>query len=129
MPYARSQAEIVARIRRNVEKGVPEAINDLGLAYRRGQEGLAINLRKAAKLFKRAVEAGNVDAMVNLGHMYIEAEGVKQDNEKAMQLFKIASDRGDAVAQNNIGALLLHEDGKGCVSLLPARRKTGHDSR
>jgi hypothetical protein len=125
MPYARNQAEIVARIRRNVEKGVPEAMNDLGLAYRRGQEGLAINLRKAAKLFKRAVEAGNVDAMVNLGHMYIEAEGVKQDNEKAMQLFRIASDRGDAVAQNNIGALLLHEDEKAAFPFYLLAAKQG----
>ena len=112
MPYARNQAEVVARMRRNVEKGVPEAINDLGLAYRKGEEGLSINPRKAVKLFKRAVEAGNVDAMVSLGSMYIEGEGVKQDKEKAMQLFQMASDRGNARAQNNIGTLLLHEDEK-----------------
>ena len=124
-PYARSQAEIVARIRRNVEKGVPEAINDLGVAYLKGEEGLAINLRKAAKLFKRAVEAGNVDAMVNLGHMYIKAEGVKQDKEKAMQLFQMASDRGDAVAQNNIGALLLHEDKKAAFPFYLLAAKQG----
>lgn len=112
-------------MRRNVEKGVPEAMNDLGLAYRKGEEGLSINPRKAVKLFKRAVEAGNVDAMVSLGSMYIEGEGVKQDKEKAMQLFQMASDRGDAVAQNNIGALLLHEDEKAAFPFYLLAAKQG----
>ena len=109
MPYARNQAETVARIRRNVEKGVPEAINDLGLAYRRGQEGLSMNLRKAAKLFKRAVELGDVSATLNLGLAYSRGEGVKENMKKAMQLYRMAANRGHARARCNLGHMLLDE--------------------
>ena len=58
------------------------------------------NEKKAAKIFKRAVELGNVDAAMRLGILYCEGEGVKVDKKKAMKLFRMAADRGDAKAQH-----------------------------
>ncbi|EGB04884.1 hypothetical protein AURANDRAFT_31902 [Aureococcus anophagefferens] len=71
--------------------------------------GLVKSDKKAAKIWKRAVELGDVDAMVFLGEMYLYGEGVKLDKKKAERLFRMAADRGDADAQNDLGNLLRPE--------------------
>ncbi|EGB06507.1 hypothetical protein AURANDRAFT_3074, partial [Aureococcus anophagefferens] len=58
---------------------------------------------------KRAVELGNVDAMVFLGEFYEHGSGVKLDKKKAERLYRAAADRGDALAQNNVAFLLVSE--------------------
>jgi len=90
---------------------VPEAISHLGSAYRFGQLGLVKSDKKAAKIWKRAVELGNVLAMVNLGFLYSTGSGVKLDKKKAEQLYRMAADRGNATAQTNLGTFL-HSDEK-----------------
>ena len=65
--------------------------------------------KKAAKIYRRAVELGDVGAMVHLGEMHQYGEGVKLEKKKAMKLFRTAADRGDAVAQNKVGLLLHYE--------------------
>jgi len=62
--------------------------------------------KKAAKLWKRAVELGNVDAMARLGFLYSKGDGVKLDNKKAIELYRIAADRGVVQAQYLLGRLL-----------------------
>ena len=64
--------------------------------------------KKAAKLWKRAVELGNVDSMMNLGYLYEVGDGVKQDTRKALQLYRMGGDRGDANAACKAGKLLHH---------------------
>jgi TPR repeat protein len=92
-----------------VENEVPEAIVVLGDLYRVGALGLTTNMKKAVKIYKRAVELGNVRAMTNLGGCYERGHGVAQDNKKAMQLYRMASARGDALSQCNLGLLLRDE--------------------
>ena len=111
LPRAKSNAEQLARLRRHVENEVPEAITFLGIAYRRGHSGLVKSDKKAAKIWKRAVELGDVDAMTHLGRLYVTGSGVKLDKKKAERLFRMAADRGDAVAQFNL-AFLLEDEGK-----------------
>jgi hypothetical protein len=89
-----------------VENEVPEAITFLGSAYRRGHFGLVKSDKKAAKIWKRAVELGNVDAMIFLGEFYEHGSGVKLDRKKAERLYRMGADRGDAGAQSNLGAFL-----------------------
>ncbi|EGB03050.1 hypothetical protein AURANDRAFT_34545, partial [Aureococcus anophagefferens] len=72
--------------------------------------GLVQSDKKAAKIYRRAVELGDVDAMMNLGTLYEHGSGVKLDKKKAEQLYRAAADRGDAVAQNNSGAFLHSAD-------------------
>jgi len=110
IPCAKSDAEQLARLRRHVENEVPEAITFLGFAYRLGGLGLVQSDKKAVKIWKRAVELGDVDAMAFLGEMCKTGLGVKLDKKKAERLVRMAADRGNAVAQNNLGVLLQTEE-------------------
>jgi len=109
VPCAKSNAEQLARLRRHVENEVPEAIRFLAIAYRRGHFGLVKSDKKAAKIYRRAVELGDVRAMVFLGEFYEHGSGVKLDKKKAERLFRMAADRGDADAQTKVGFLLYSE--------------------
>ena len=102
MPAPKSESEELARLRRHAENDIPEALKDLADVYRRGGLGLKVSLKKCAKLYKRAVELGSVEAMNNLGGMYEVGEGVKLDRKKAMQLYRLCADRGHAGAQQNL---------------------------
>jgi len=130
---AKSDAESLVRLRRHVENEVPEAIAALGVAYRDRFYGLAKNLRKSAKILKRAVELGNVSATIHLAMMYYEGEGVKQDLDKAIQLFRSGSDRGYVPAQAMLGMIMvgeieagIHEDREGTLRMLNSAADRGH---
>ena len=112
LPFPKDEAEQLARLRRHVENEVPEAITFLGDCYRDGDRdfGLVQSDKKAAKIWKRAVELGDVDAMVRLGHSYENGTGVKLDKKKAARLYRAAADRGDAIAQGNLAALFDAEE-------------------
>jgi hypothetical protein len=103
---AQIHAELLAQLRRHVENEVPEAITFLGTAYHLGHYGVVKSDKKAVKIWKRAVELGDVEAMSCLGDMYREGLGVKLDKKKTERLFRMAADRGYAIAQNNLGGLL-----------------------
>jgi TPR repeat protein len=109
LPPAENDAEDLARLRRHVENDVPEAIRFLGDAYHYGRLGLVKSDKKAAKIYRRAVGLGDVDATVNLGTLYNTGSGVKLDKKKAMKLYRMAADRGSAVAQANLAILLYSE--------------------
>jgi len=109
LPCPKSNAEQLARLRRHVENEVPEAIAHLGNAYRSGDYGLVKSDKKAAKIWKRAAELGDVHATRELGVLYDRGSGVKLDKKKAERLYRATADRGDAVAQFNLGNLLYSE--------------------
>ena len=106
LPCAKNNAEGLARLRRHVENDVPEAITSLGSGYQFGGLDLVKSDKKAAKIYRRAVELGDVRAMVFLGALYENGSGVKLDKKKAERLYRAAADRGHAVAQCNLGFLL-----------------------
>ncbi len=106
IPCAKTHAETLAHLRLHVENEVPEAITCLGSAYRLGHLGLMKSDKKAAKIWKRAVELGDVEAMRLLAEMCNDGSGVKLDKKKAERLIRMAADRGDAIAQCNLGILL-----------------------
>jgi hypothetical protein len=110
LPRAENDAEQLERLRRHVENEVPEAITHLGNVYRAGRLGLVKSEKKAAKIYRRAVELGDVQAMRQLGKFYEHGSGVKLDKKKAVQLFRMAADRGDATAQNSLAFLLDAEE-------------------
>ncbi|HHX2522660.1 TPA: tetratricopeptide repeat protein, partial [Neisseria subflava] len=51
----------------------------------------------------RAAEQGNADAQVNLGLMYANGQGVRQDDAQAVQWYRQAAEQGDAQAQGLLG--------------------------
>jgi TPR repeat protein len=65
--------------------------------------------KKAAKIYRRGVELGNVTAMRYLATLYVTGSGVKLDNKKAARLFRMAADRGDALSQTSLGTVLHSE--------------------
>jgi hypothetical protein len=105
---------MLARIRRHVENEVPEAIVELGISYRDGMLGLPIcSFKKAAKLFKRAVELGQAHAMFSLARLCFKGkEGVRQNTKKAIDLFRAAAERGHPSAMCEIGNWYLRASGK-----------------
>jgi TPR repeat protein len=110
VPCAETDAEELTQLRRHVENEVPEAITFLGTAYHIGQLGLVKSDKKAAKIWKRAVELGSVEAMRHLARLHNTGSGVKLDKKKAERLHRAAADRGDVIAQNNLGASLHSEE-------------------
>ncbi|WP_349437763.1 tetratricopeptide repeat protein [Pararhizobium sp. A13] len=54
--------------------------------------------QKAAQFYRLAAERGNVDAMVNLGLMLENGEGMQADPVAATAMFKKAAEKGDAFA-------------------------------
>ena len=108
-PQAKCIAEVLAMIRRHVEDEVPEAIAHLAQAYEDGMYGLVKSSKKARKLYKRAVELGNVSAMLRLGCFYESGDGVKRDRKKAERLYRMAANRGAPDAQRNLGLLAFNK--------------------
>jgi TPR repeat protein len=89
-----------------VNDEVPEAIVELGSAYSVGDLGLMKSMKKATKIWKRAAELGNVDAMHLLATCYHHGNGVKMDKKKAVELWRVAASHGHATAQYNLSVLL-----------------------
>jgi hypothetical protein len=110
LPCPNGPAEQLARLRRHVENEVPEAITFLGDAYCEGWYGLVKSDKKAAKIYRRAVELGDVEAMVFLGAFYEHGSGVKLDKKKAERLYRAAADRGDVVGQACLGSFLCSQE-------------------
>jgi TPR repeat protein len=98
-------------IRRHVENDNPAAVRHLGSKYEYGAPGIVKSHKKAARLYQRAAELGDVVAMNNIGFAYEYGEGVKLDKKKAAKYFRMAADRGHAKAQFNLARL--HFTGKG----------------
>ena len=69
------------------------------------------NYSEAFKFCSVAAEQGNASAQYNLGLMYADGLGVKQDYFKAVEWYQKAADQGQSDAQFNLG--LLYYDGEG----------------
>ncbi|MDO4698621.1 MAG: tetratricopeptide repeat protein [Pasteurellaceae bacterium] len=68
-------------------------------AYKQG------NYQKAHELFLPLAEQGEAKAQFNLGVMYKEGEGIKQDDYQAFKWFEKAAEQGEAPAQIALGGM------------------------
>ncbi|WP_455512162.1 tetratricopeptide repeat protein [Neisseria lactamica] len=59
----------------------------------------------------QAAAQGNAAAQFNLGVMYENGQGVRQDYVQAVQWYRKASEQGDAQAQFNLG--VMYAEGRG----------------
>ena len=73
------------------------------------QQGLTAyeqsDYQTAFKLWLPLAEQGNADAQFNLGLMYYNGRGVKQDDFEAVKWFRKAAEQGDETAQFNLGVM------------------------
>ena len=81
-----SEAAIAAALERN-SRDVASAARRLGVAYARGELGLAQDERRAAQLYKAAAAAGDAAAQHNLGLMYMSGGKAA----KALKWFRAAA--------------------------------------
>jgi len=110
-PFPTSNKEYLAMLRRNVENGIPAAMRQLGFNYANGYLGLMPSHKKAARLYQRTADLGDVIAMFNLGFAYEHGEGIKIDKKKAVKYYRMAADRGHTGAQYNLGICYNRGDG------------------
>ena len=60
--------------------------------------------REALKWYKRAADAGNLDAMNDVGYYYQYGLGdLRKDEVEALKWYRVAADAGHATAMNNVG--------------------------
>ena len=58
---------------------------------------------RALTFYRKAAEAGDIGAQVNLGHIYFDHRGSNWDCAEGMKWTRMAADRGDPTAQLNVG--------------------------
>ena len=80
------------------------------LALGIGQAAWADDVPNFKKMLQ-AAEQGNVDAQFNLGVMYDNGRGVRQDYAQAVQWYRKAAEQGDADAQYVLG--VMYDNGQG----------------
>ena len=102
-PPAMSREEHMKRIKNLMDKGNSRAFNMLGLAYKRGDHGLAQDYEKAHKLYLEAGKLGCADAYNNLGNSYNNGTGVDIDHKKAKYYYELAAMKGCVTARHNLG--------------------------
>jgi TPR repeat protein len=93
------------------DAGHPDALNNLGIKYRRGR-WVKKDYNKAMQLFKKSANAGNAYGMFNLGRMYEFGNGTKQDYKKAHEWYlKSVTVKPETGAAYRLG--VFYEEGKG----------------
>ena len=105
-PLQKDDKAVLAQLRRHVENDVPESFAQLGHCYENGDRGLVKSAKKAAKLYKRGAELGNVNAMTFLAGLHTTGDGVKLDMKKAERLYRTAAEGGDPRALCCLGQFL-----------------------
>jgi TPR repeat protein len=84
-----------------------EAMYKKGLDYRRSEAHKpgAKDYKPAVSWFRKSAEAGNTHAMVQLGYIYQEGQGVQQDLPQAMSWFRKAAQAGDPQGMVDLGEM------------------------
>lgn len=73
------------------------------IAYAQSDNAYTAYDRKDVAALTRMAEAGDPVAQYNLGVMYGEGDGVRQDHKEAVRLYRLSAAQGDADAQYNLG--------------------------
>lgn len=88
-----------------------EGLFAMGANYYLGQNGYEENHEKAFSYFKKAADAGNVDAQYMTGACYVDGDGVEQDFQAAFSYFKKSADGGDSEGMSMVAKLYYGGEG------------------
>jgi len=111
VPAPTSGKEALKMLRQNVDKGYPTAIRHLGTCYSLGYSGVVQSYKKATRLFQRAADLGNVNAMNQVGFAHQHGNGVKIDKKKMIKYYRMAADLGYERAQFNVANCYYNGEG------------------
>jgi hypothetical protein len=94
------------------EQGNPDAMYEIGYAYRYGEGGINKDRAKSDEWFNKAfnsfikeAEQGNLNAVHKLGKMYEYGYYVEEDISKAAEWYLKAAEKGHIEAQDGLGTL------------------------
>lgn len=102
-PPSAGESPALRDLRDRAAKGDSGAMNEIGVAYFTGDQGLKQDRAEALPWFRKAAEAGNAVAMNNLGIAYRDGEGTAADPIEAHRWFERAARTGHAWAQFSVG--------------------------
>jgi uncharacterized membrane-anchored protein len=84
-----------------------------GQATSQTYTGGTANAPETMQDLRNAADAGNADAMFNIGYLYDTGQGIAQDYQQAMTWYLKAASLGNIAAMNNIG--VLYASGRGVI--------------
>ncbi|KAI8879852.1 HCP-like protein [Backusella circina FSU 941] len=88
-----------------------DALKEIGYLYMKGL-GVKVNGAAALEYLQRSAKKGNVEALVDIGMVYLQGYGLPTvDHKKAMEYFKMAAEKGSATGTYNIG--YMYQSGNG----------------
>jgi len=79
------------------------AMNDLGVVYFSGSDGVPQDYAQAVYWFSRASQMNNAAAQNNLGWSYLQGHGVSVNPGAAKVWFEKAAEQGNVMAEFNLG--------------------------
>lgn len=106
-----SPREAVRLMKRAAEAGFVTAMFGLGQLHEQGWPGTAADLVQANHWYRRAAEAGSVDAQVAIATAHYLGRGAAKDAVQAAHWYRIAAQGGDVGAQYLIAAMFEAGDG------------------
>jgi TPR repeat protein len=115
--------------------GDVEAAHEVALVYEYGHYGVEHDVVKAAEWFHKAADAGNMEAMAELGLCYELGCGVEQSDEEALDWYMKAADKGHMVAKFCVGEAfeeargVPQSDAEACLWYYKAALEGDEDSR
>ena len=86
------------------EKGSAIGAYNLGVAYKMGLIGLAIDYQESVRWFQRAAETGYKRAANDLAVCYMIGMGIPQNKHAALDLMRMAAMEDEPMSLHNIGA-------------------------
>ena len=101
------------KIWQDAQKGIKEAMTDVGFAYQEGTDGLPQDWAKAASWFQKAALQSEPHALMSLGVLYINGTGVEKDMGRAFIELSRAATLGSEHAAISLGRRL--DAGSGVV--------------
>ena len=102
----------IEELQKAASVGNPEACNQLGIEYCKGQL-VKQDYLMGKTWYENAISLGCTDAEFNLGYLYMFGLGVSEDLGQAVYWYEQASDHGSAEAKNMLSDMYM--DGYGVV--------------
>lgn len=88
---------------RSAQFGNSDSQFNTGLSYEYGVLGREKDMDKAISWYTKAAENGQRGALLNMGAIYYNGQGVAFDFDRALYYFTWAADKGDTQAMVNLG--------------------------
>ena len=95
---------------KSANRGYLQAIHLLGHQYYDGTTLFDKDFDKAANVFRRAAELGQLDAHVDYANMLYKGQGVPQDKKSAIEWLRKAANKNFSYAQYQLGLRLIAKD-------------------